>query len=85
MTKPSSSLPPGILDDDERQLISELFADNTAAADDHLDVLRQLKTVLEEADQSGLRQESMQIIQDVLGRAVARRHLVDDEGLDAGD
>lgn len=82
MTKSTQPLSPGILDDAERKLIRELFEENQAAQDDHRDVLRQLKTVLTEAEQSGLRDESMQIIQDVLGRAVARRHLVDDEGLD---
>ncbi|MGB0965914.1 MAG: hypothetical protein ACPGU3_07080 [Litorivicinus sp.] len=69
----------GILSDAEREVINHLFSDEEAAAEDHSFLLSQLRSVLEQVDDNGLRQQSVQIIEDVLGRAVARRHLLDDE------
>lgn len=71
----------GVLTQAERQVIQNLFADDEQAESEHEQVLSQLRGVLEQVDQSGLREESMQIIEDVLGRAVARRHLTDDKAL----
>lgn len=73
--------PRGVLTEAERQVIQSLFADDEQAESENQQVLSQLRGVLEQVDQSGLREQSLQIIEDVLGRAVARRHLTDDKAL----
>ena len=63
----------GILSDEERALLRSLYESDETASAEHDAVLGQLRSVLEQVEDAGLRTESIQVIEDVLGRAVARR------------
>jgi len=71
----------GILTDEERAVIASMFEQDHDAEQERQAVLGQLRTVLEQANDAGLREESMQVITDVLGRAMARRRSVEDQGV----
>ena len=71
----------GVLTDDERAVIASMFEQDHDAEQERQAVLGQLRTVLEQANDAGLREESMQVITDVLGRAMARRRSVEDQGV----
>jgi len=71
----------GVLTDQERAVIASMFEQDHDAEQERQAVLGQLKTVLEQANDAGLREESMQVITDVLGRAMARRRSVEDQGV----
>ncbi len=71
----------GVLTDQERAVIASMFEQDHDAEQERQAVLGQLRTVLEQANDAGLREESMQVITDVLGRAMARRRSVEDQGV----
>ena len=71
----------GVLTDQERAVIASMFEQDHDAEQERQAVLGQLRTVLEQANDAGLREESKQVITDVLGRAMARRRSVEDQGV----
>ena len=71
----------GVLTDQERAVIASMFEQDHDAEQERQAVLGQLRTVLEQANDAGLREESMQVITDVLGRAMASRRSVEDQGV----